>query len=163
MAIRKERKKEIIEIGTEDIGKSKALIFADFTGANVDDMSKLRSELKSAGSRLRVIKKRLLGVILKNKNIGYDPRQFDGPVGTIFVSGELSEAAGSLYRLSQNRESFKLLGAYDLKNNQEISREMVNALGSLPPRETLLGQVVGAIAGPLRAFVYILNEKSKQS
>jgi large subunit ribosomal protein L10 len=163
MAIRKEKKQEIIKVGTESMKDSKALIFADFTGTSVGDISNLRSELKSVGSRLRVIKKRLLGVIFKNKNISYDPHQFDGPVGTIFVSGELSETAGPLYRFSKDRKSFKLLGAYDLENNQAVSMEMVNAIGSLPPRETLLGQLVGTIVGPLRAFVYILSEKSKQN
>ncbi len=163
MAVRKERKKEIIEIGTEDLNKSKALVFADFTGANVSDIGKLRSELRSLGSRLRVIKKRLLGVIFKNQNIVYDPGQFDGPVGTVFVGGELSETAGSLYRFAQDHGSFRLLGAYDLEGNQAISGETINTLGSLPPRNVLLGQVVGAIVGPLRALIYILSAKSKQS
>ncbi|MDD5710497.1 MAG: 50S ribosomal protein L10 [Candidatus Colwellbacteria bacterium] len=163
MAIKKERKQEIVEVGTQDLNKAKALIFADFTGTSVTDMGKLRSELKSVGSRLRVIKKRLLGVIFKNQKIDYDPRQFDGPVGTVFVDGELSEAAGSLYRFAQDRGSFSLLGAYDLGNHQVIDRETITTLGSLPPRDTLLGQLIGTIAGPLRAFMYILSEKSKQS
>ena len=163
MAIKKERKKEIIEIGTEDLSKSKALVFVDFTGTSVGDMGKLRSELKSVGSRLRIIKKRLLGVIFKKESIDYNPDQFAGPVGTVFVSGELSEAAGSLYRFTQEHQSFSLLGAYDLEKSQIISQETINTLGSLPPRETLLGQIIGTIVGPLRAFVYILSEKSKQN
>jgi len=163
MAIGKERKKELIEIGTEDLDKSKSLVFANFSGTNVGDINGLRSELKSIGSRLRVIKKRLLGVVFKNKGVDFDFSQLEGPVGTVFVGGELSETAGSLYRFSQNRESFKLLGGYDLENKQVIDVKTINLLGSLPPRKVLLSQVIGAIAGPLRAFLYILNAKSKQN
>ena len=163
MAISKEKKENIIKTGGEDLGGSKALVFADFSGTSVSDLNKLRADLRAVGSKLRVIKKRLLGVIFKNKEINYAPGELEGQVGTVFVEGDLSEAAGTLYRFAQDRGSFKLLGAYDLEQGQAISGEMINTLGSLPPRKELLGQLVGAIAGPMRALVYVLFAKSQQS
>ena len=35
------------------------------------------------------------------------------------------------------------------------------AVGSLPSRDVLLGRVVGVLAGPIRAFMYVLSEKAK--
>lgn len=162
MAIRKEKKEEIIKIGIEDLDKSKALIFTDFSGTSVSDINKLRADLRSIGSRLRVIKKRLLGIIFKSKEVVYEPKELVGEVGTVFVEGDLSETAGALYRFAQDKESFKLLGAYDLEQRQTISAEMINMLGSLPPRKELLGQLIGAVVGPLRTLIYILSVKSKQ-
>ncbi|MBU2101207.1 50S ribosomal protein L10 [Patescibacteria group bacterium] len=163
MAITKNKKKEVVAAGSGDIDKSKALIFADFSGTNVTDINSLRAELRGMSGKLSIIKKRLLGVIFKEKKINYDPLQFDGQVGTIFVEGELSETAGSLYRFAKGHEDFKLLGAYDLEKKEEINGETINAIGSLPPREILLGQVVGTIAAPIRSLLYILSEKSKQT
>ena len=161
MAITREKKEQIIEESAKDLSNSKALIFADFTGASVSDISDLRAQLREVKSKLTVIKKRLLGVLFKDKGIDLDPLQFEGPVGTVFVEEELSEAAGPLYRFSKEHEGFKLLGGFRLDKKEQIDEATINAIGSLPPKSVLLGQVVGTIAAPLRALVYILSEKSK--
>lgn len=163
MAISKTQKNEIIERGTEDLNGANALIFTDFTGTSVSDLGQLRAELRENTSKFKVIKKRLLKFIFGKKDIAVDPAEFDGTLGTVFVKGGLSETAGALYRFAKTHENFKLLGAYDLSNNQLMSAADINAIGSLPPRKELLGQVVGSIAAPLRALMYILSEKSKKA
>ena len=161
MAITKEQKQQILKESAEDLKNSKALIFADFTGADVASISALRNELRESGAKLRVVKKRLLGVLFKEQGIDLDPLQFEGPVGTVFVENELSEAAGPLYRFAKENDDFELLGAFRIDEKKELDSQMINAIGSLPPKPVLLGQVVGSIAAPLRALVYILSEKSK--
>jgi len=36
-------------------------------------------------------------------------------------------------------------------------------IGTLPPREVLLAQLLGVLAGPIRSFMYLLDEKAKRS
>ena len=163
MAITKNQKTGIIEQGNVELEKANALIFTDFTGTSVTDLGQLRTDLRENDSKFKVIKKRLLKIVFGSKNIDVDPVNFEGTLGTVFVKGGLSETAGSLYRFSKTHEKFKLLGAYDLANKQLISEADINAIGSLPPRKELLGQLVGTIAAPLRALMYILSEKSKKA
>ena len=163
MAITKNQKVSIIEKGNVNLDGSNVLIFTDFTGTSVNDLGKLRTELRGNDSKFQVIKKRLLKIVFGKKNIEIDPVKFDGTLGTVFVNGGLSEVAGSLYRFSKTHEKFKLLGAYDLEKNEVINEADINAIGSLPPRIELLGQLVGTIAAPLRALMYILSEKSKKA
>ncbi len=161
MAISREKKKEVIEKGVQDLKDSQTLIFADFTGTKVNDFNTLRRDLKKVGSKLKVIKKRLLEVIFKQEHTNLDPLKYEGQIAAVFVEGELTDAASSLYRFAKEHEGFRLLGAFDLAQGVEISGQTINAIGSLPPREILLGQLVGSIVAPLRAFVYILDQKSK--
>ncbi len=163
MAITKNQKTGIIEQGNVDLEKANALIFTDFTGTSVTDLGQLRTDLRENDSKFKVIKKRLLKIVFGSKNIDVDPVNFEGTLGTVFVRGGLSETAGSLYRFSKTHEKFKLLGAYDLANKLSINEADINAIGSLPPRNELLGQLVGTIAAPLRALMYILSEKSKKA
>ena len=163
MAITKNQKTDIIKEGSTDLDKANALIFTDFTGTSVSDLGQLRSDLRENDSKLKVIKKRLLKIVFGEKKVDVDPVNFEGTLGTVFVSGGLSETAGSLYRFSKTHEKFKLLGGYDLAKKELISEKDINAIGSLPPRKELLGQVVGTIAAPLRALMYILSEKSKKA
>ncbi|PIR97719.1 MAG: 50S ribosomal protein L10 [Candidatus Colwellbacteria bacterium CG10_big_fil_rev_8_21_14_0_10_42_22] len=163
MAINRQQKENIVKTGAENVNESNALIFTDFSGVNVTDMNSLRSTLRELGSKFKVIKKRLLGVILKDKKIELDPLKYEGELGTVFVKGDISEIAGPLYRFAKDHNTFKLLGAYDLEKREEIDETTINAIGSLPPKEVLLGQVVGSIVAPIRSLLHILSEKSKQS
>ena len=40
---------------------------------------------------------------------------------------------------------------------------MVKQIGQLPSREILLGRVVGMLVSPIRMFLYVLDQKSKQT
>jgi len=130
----------------------------------------LRQELKKGGNPLLVIKKRLLGLILKEKGIEFDSREFKTSVGTVFVSN-LENAASSIYKFFKGLETDKkidvkagekILGGYDLKEKSAIDAARIVFIGQLPPREILLAQLLGMIAAPIKSLLYILDQKAKK-
>ncbi len=151
---------------------SGSLIFTDFTKVRAEDVRTLRKELKKSGAHFLVIKKRLLGLLLKERGIDANLGQFKVSVGTIFSEGGVDVAAGPAYRFFAGLEvpegaakdmwTNKILGGYDLAGNAPIEGAQMIAIGKLPPREVLLAQLLGVMAGPVRAFLYILSEKAKQ-
>jgi ribosomal protein L10 len=48
-----------------------------------------------------------------------------------------------------------------MKNNVPMDAAQVIYIGKLPPREVLLGQLLGMLASPIRSFMYLLDQKSK--
>ena len=155
------------------LDKSGSLIFTDFTKVSAEDVRKLRMELKKSGAKFLVIKKRLLGLLLKEKGIDANLGQFKVSVGTVFSEGGADVAAGPTYRFFSGLEvpeggakdmwTTKILGGYDVTGNAHIDAKTMVAIGKLPPREVHLAQLLGVMAGPIRAFLYILDEKSKKS
>jgi large subunit ribosomal protein L10 len=160
MAKTKAQKNQVIEKGAKSLKESSNLIFADFGGTAAQDIRSLRISLREAGSRFEVIKKRLLNIILKNKGLDMDTKSFDGQVGTVFVTGEISDAAGRVFRFSKGKEKFKILGGVDLEKGEKLEADYVIRIGQLPSRDVLLGQVMGGMVAPLRAFMWILKERS---
>lgn len=168
----KQQKKEELKKAEEMLEDSQALLFADFSRLGAEEMRALRDELRITGARLMVIKKRLLEVLFKEKGIDYDPMQFESWVGTIFSPSGAEEVGGPLYRffkdlnLGSEDEKIdatkKILGGYDVSSQTAISQETLFMIGQLPPREALLAQLLGVLTGPLRALMYLLNEKSAQ-
>lgn len=162
----KEQKKKQVELGADLLKKSKTLVFADFTGVDTAAIRKLKMEVKKAGATFKVIKKRLLNIAMKNLGVNFDPLQFTAQVGTFFVSEDLSSVATPIYKfakeLAKSKKEFKVLGVYDLANKIAVSVEEFTAVAKLPSRETLLAMVLGAMTGPLRAFMYVLNEITKK-
>lgn len=167
----KARKKEDVKAAGELAAKSQTLLFADFAKISAEDLRALRRTVKTAGGEMKVIKKRLMNVLFKEKGIDYDLRQFDGPVGTIFAEEGLDKIGAPVLKFFQSlgadakgrEESVKkILGAYDLAANTAVPRETVMAIAQLPPREVLLAQLMGQLQAPLQAFMYLLQQKAGQ-
>lgn len=159
----KAQKTQVISEGGEELKNSTNLIFADFGGTTAEEIRNLRLILKGVNAKMGVIKKRLLRIILNEKGIDFDPKQFEAQVGTVFVKGEISEAAGPIYKFAKDKERVKVLGGVDLIKGENIGVDFLNRIGQLPSREILLSQVLGTMIAPLRAFMWILSERSKKA
>ncbi len=153
---------------------SNALAFADFTKVTAEDLRRFRREVKSAGGDFLVIKKRLLNVLLKQKGIDFDARQFKSAVGTVFVESDLEHVSGPIYKFFSNLGDAadkparalsvqKILGGYDLKSKTAVDHAGMVMLGQLPPREVALAQLLRMFIAPVQAFMYLVNEKAKRS
>jgi large subunit ribosomal protein L10 len=161
MAITRIQKEKILEQGKIDISDSKILLFADFKGTKVEEMKGLRKALRGLGITFRVAKKRLLRIILKNEGIDFDPVKLDGQVGVAFAKHDISEVAQPVYKFSKNHGTFKIIGGVDVIDKKEIPLEIINRIGNLPSREVLLASFINSLISPLRGFMHVLSEKSK--
>ncbi|OGZ22952.1 MAG: 50S ribosomal protein L10, partial [Candidatus Nealsonbacteria bacterium RIFCSPLOWO2_01_FULL_41_9] len=56
----KTKKAEILKDLKDKVAKQKAMVFVDFTGLKVKDISKLRKELKKNQNEMKVAKKTLV-------------------------------------------------------------------------------------------------------
>ncbi len=156
--LKKSQKNNLIQEGIEELKKGKSLVFVDFSGSKGNDLTNLRNNLKEAGSAMKVIKKRLLRIIFERKGIDFSPEIFESQLGTIFSPAEIYSVAAVLGKF----ENLKILGGFDLEKKEFVGADLVIKLSKLPSREILLGQLAGAIAFPIRAFLYILTERSKK-
>lgn len=163
----KEQKKEHVALGVDLAKKSKVMVFADFSGVPTAEIRKLKSELKKVGASFKVIKKRLLKLSMKDAGIDFDPTQFGAQVGTVFAQDELPSVAAMVYKfakdLAKRKKEFKVLGAFDISAKKYLNLDEFTVIAKLPSREVLLAQLVGVMSGPIRAFMYIVDQLSKKT
>ena len=162
----KEQKVKAVKTSAEAIRASRNLVFADFTGAPVTEVNKLKRSLKAAGATFTVVKKRLLSIAMRQAGIDFDPTQFEAQVGTVFVSGELTSVASAIYKfakdLEKKKKHFNVLGAYDVPMKSFIDAKQFVVIAKLPTREILIAMIMGGITGPVRAFMSIVDQLSKR-
>ena len=162
----KTQKKESVSLSAKQIKASKNIVFADFKGVATKDINQLKIELRKANATLKVIKKRLLKIALKETGVEFDPTQFKAPIATIFAPNDLTSVAGPIYKftkdLAKKKVNFTVVGVYDNEKKVVISDKDFITIAKLPGREALLGLVLGAMTGPLRAFMYIVDQLSKK-
>jgi large subunit ribosomal protein L10 len=161
----KQQKAEEIAKGVGFVRESKSLIFADFTGVGVEAVKRLKKALKPANGSYRVIKKRLLGIALKRSGVDIALDGFKSQLGTVFLKGDISSAAGTVYKfakdLAKEKQEFKVVGAYDIETKQFLDAAAFTTIAKLPTREVLLGQLMGILTAPIRSFMYVLGERGK--
>lgn len=153
--------------------QSNAMVFVNFTKVPAEDVRKLRREISATGGSTVVIKKRLLNVLFKEKGIDMDVRQYDSSVGAVFSPKGMEEASSPVFKFfnglgGTDREAKaqaikKILGGYDLSSKTAVDAQTVVYYGQLPPREVALTMVLGMLVAPLRGFMHVINEKSKQA
>ena len=157
MAKTKEQKRKIVEDLKEKIERQKIMILIDFTGLKVKDFFDLRKRLKSANSQIKVIKKTLLNLVLKDFNSDFSQKleTFKNQIAIIFGFEDEISPAKILHQFSLENPNLKILAGYFDKKFRE--KEEMITLAQLPSKEELLAKLVGSISAPISNFVNVLE------
>lgn len=155
MAITRAKKESIVKEIHMLSEKADMIVFVNFHGVSVADMSALRNNLRKAGAALKVAKKRLAKRVLDGLGLHGDMPRLEGEVALFFKEGEPVEAVKVLVDFAKKFEGMKILGGVYEKGY--VGQEIVEMLASIPPRDVLLVQVVGTMVSPLRGFASVLN------
>ncbi|OHA76761.1 MAG: 50S ribosomal protein L10 [Candidatus Wildermuthbacteria bacterium RIFCSPLOWO2_12_FULL_40_9] len=159
MPITKDKKREIIKELGEKITKQKIVVFADFTGVKVKELSDLRKKIKKEEGELKVVKKTLARIAFQKSGLEIDTKKLQGEIAFILGYKDQLGTAKILYQFSKSNPSFKILGGFldgELKGSDNII-----ALAQLPTREELLSMLVGSIASPMSSFINVLQGNIK--
>ncbi|MBI5732992.1 50S ribosomal protein L10 [Candidatus Jorgensenbacteria bacterium] len=157
------QKEQVVETAAIDLKKSETVILTDFTGLTANEMNSLRKTVRSMGGVFHVVKKRLLKIILGKESMVFDPDEFKGQTGVVFSPKDMVETSSVVYQFArqQRKDVFKILGGFDVKAMQFTKSADVIRFGQLPPREVLLGQLVGMLTIPIRKLLFVLKQKSQ--
>ena len=159
MPLNKTQKKKIIDDLKEKLGKQKILFFVDLKGLKVKDLSDLKKRLKKVDSQLKVSKKTLLRLALKEKKIDLDTKKLEGEVASVFGFKDEILPAKTTYQFSLENKNVKILGGYFL--GKFVEAEEMIAISQLPTKDELLARLVGTVSAPISNFVQVLNANIK--
>ncbi|MEK7181871.1 MAG: 50S ribosomal protein L10 [Patescibacteria group bacterium] len=152
----KQDKKKIIQDVTEKLKSSKALVFANYQGVSVKDITLVRRELRKSGSSWQVLKKTLLNLALKDAGIEVNARELSGQIGVAFSQDEVAAAKVIADFIKANKETtFSIEGG--ALGEKALSAVEVKALAKLPSQDELRAQLVGTLQAPIASFVRVLG------
>ena len=152
--LRKE-KEAIIEETTRLLGGSDALYVSDYRGLTVVQLTQLRAALRQRGATLHVLKNTLTTIAAERAGRDDLKELLSGPTAVAFCGEDLVGPAKALNDYARTNPALVLRGA--LLQGSIIDADGVRRLASLPPREVLVGQVVGTMAAPLTGLVTVLQ------
>ncbi len=159
MALTREQKQKIIADLKEKIEKQKIIVFADFTGLKVKDLSELRKRIKAADSEIKVIKKTLLNIAFEKGGLKIDVKKLKGEIAVTFGYKDEISTAKTVYQFSLENQNLKILGGYFQGEFREADE--IVTLAQLSSKKELLSNLVRSISGPISNFVNVLQGNIK--
>ncbi len=156
MALKKEQKQQMVSDLKDRLERQKATVFVDYKGLSVKALSSLRSDLRKEGMDMKVAKKTLIDLAIKESGIDdVSTRALEGQVGAVFGYEDESGPAKILKKFKKTNQSLELLGG--LLMNDFIDKAGVLSLANMPTKQELLAQFVGTINAPVSGFVRVLG------
>jgi large subunit ribosomal protein L10 len=129
----------------EKLKRANALFLAEYSGINVAQISKLRRDLDGAGGELKVAKNTLLKIAAAGTQAEAIKDELVGPNAVIYSYqdpvGVAKILAGVAKDLPQLKVKLGLLGA------QRLKPQDITSLATLPPKDVLVGKLLGLLLG----------------
>jgi large subunit ribosomal protein L10 len=165
--VRLEQKERVVERLTERMREAPAMIVTDYRGLTVTQVADVRRSLSEAGATFHIAKNTLARIAATQAERPDLIALLEGPTAIAFVADDPAAAAKKLSDIARQTRILQVRGA--VMDGQTLTADDVRALGELPSKDVLQGQVVGAIAGPvqgaynvfaapLREFLVVLDQ-----
>ena len=161
MAIKKDKKREIVAKLTDALTEASSAVFVGFTRLTVADASKMRKQLAQAGVRYFVAKKTLIRIALKQQNYEGQAPELPGEVAIAWTKDDVTAPARGVYDFGRSlKGAITLLGG--IFEGAIISAEKAIAIATIPPMPVLRGMFVNVINSPIQGLVIAIDQISKK-
>ena len=149
------KKEATIEELRQKIAGAKNLFFTDYAGLSVDQITKLRNELRKDGSTYGVVKNTLFKRAAGDDLAAQLDAILAGPTGVVFAGEDPVAPAKAIKTFSDSTRPVQVKAAYI--DGKIVDAAQVMVLAALPPKQELLARLVGSLKSPLYGLVYVLS------
>ncbi len=153
--MQRDEKQALVDEVVTLLADAGALYVSDYRGLTVAEMTELRGKLRASGATVRVLKNTLARIAAERAGCQAMLPLFSGPTAVTFCGEDLVAPAKALAEFARAHAELQVRGG--LLQGGVVDAAAVRALATLPPREVLVGRVVGTIAAPLSGLLTVLQ------
>ncbi len=136
--------------------RAKVMVLVNYSGVNVEQMTRIRKEIRASGDEMRVVRNTLVKRLCKQ--LGHEALlpHLEGPTAIAFGYNDPVAPVKALVKFAGEVAKFefktgmlegKLLGTAELE-----------ALSKLPGREQLLSMLLSVLQAPIRNLAVVLSQ-----
>jgi large subunit ribosomal protein L10 len=151
---RKAKEKLVGELD-DRLKRAGALFLAEYSGMNVAQITKLRRELDNVGGEFKVAKNTLLSLAAQGTSAEALKDEFVGPNAVIYSYKDPVGVAKVLAAIVKDVPKLKLKSG--LLGTKRIKANEILTLATLPPKEILVGKLLGLMVGIPQRLVGALS------
>ena len=152
-----EKKQAEVEALVEKLQNSVSGVLVQYQGITVEDDTKMRAALRNAGVDYAVIKNSITGRACDKVGFSDMKAHLEGMTAIAISKDDPIAPAKILKEYDDKVESFKIKAGYI--DGKVVDADIVMQLASIPPKEVLLGKLLGSLKSPLCKLCAVLNAK----
>ncbi len=154
--MKKEEKVEIIEEIKNLVKNSSGIFLVNYSGVNVADINKIRSDFRKEGVKYKVFKNTLFKKAIEQIE-GYDKfnPQLVGMIGVAFAGENFVAPAKIIKKYFDEKQKFSFKGCYI--ESTFYGAEKLNTIASMPTKAEIMSSIVGSVAAPASGIVGAIN------
>lgn len=145
---------EVAEI-QEKIEKSQSVMFLDYRGLNVAEVTELRNKMRAAGVEYKVIKNTMIRRAAEKAGIEGLDNVLEGPTAVAFGYADPVAPAKILVDFIEDTKKTNLKGG--VLAGKAMSEAEIKNLASLPSKEELIAKMLGSLNAPITGLVMALS------
>lgn len=154
MAITKDKKKEILE-KLNSITDKNSVVFINFHGLPVTEISAMRSELRKSDINYFVAKKTLVKKAFSEAKIEGEVPQLDGELAVAYAD-DLTAPAREVYKFQKKfSDNIGILGG--VFEGRFLDKAGMEEIAQIPGMKELRGMFVNVINSPIQGFAMVLK------
>lgn len=150
------QKKEQVTNLANKMKEAKLILLTDYRGINVENVTKLRADLRKVNAEYSVIKNNITKRALAEAGIEGLDDKLEGPTAVIMTTEDYLEPAKAIYEFTKNNDYYKIKGG--VVEGKLMTAEEIITLAKLPSRETLLSMLAGALLANIQKFAVALDQ-----
>ncbi len=159
MALKKEKKVELVKEFGEAVKGAESIVFVAFNRLTVKDSNTLRRELQKDNVLYKVTKKTLLKRALDAKKIEGEMPVLDGEIAIAYAADLLAPARGVQSFAKDHKDSLRIVGGVFEGKYMDVTKML--EIANIPPREVLLSQIAYLLKSPMQRLAIAVGEVAK--
>jgi large subunit ribosomal protein L10 len=152
-------KREVVSALHDVFADTGVVVVAHYAGLSVSKMTKLRSDMRDAGGRVKVAKNRLVKLALDGTDATGISDLFVGPTCLAFSDDPVT-APKVAVKFAKDNEKFVILGG--TMGSTVLDAKGVSALADLPSLDELRGTLIGLLQAPATKIARTVKEPAGQ-
>ncbi len=150
------QKEDAVAKLTLDLQSAKSVVFANYQGLTMSQLSEVRGQLSEVGGKLSVTKNNLLKLALANAQLKIDDdKLFVGSIATLISSDDEIAPIKVLVKALKGFQIGKIKAG--ILDGEILDEYKLNQLANLPGKDELRAKVVGSLGAPLYGIVGVLQ------
>jgi large subunit ribosomal protein L10 len=157
--LEKAQKREVVTALHDVFAKTGVVVVAHYAGLTVAQMTRLRSDMRSAGGQVKVAKNRLVKLALAGTDANGIADLLKGPTCLAFSADPIA-APKVAVKFAKANEKFVILGGS--MGTTVLDAKGVSSLAELPSLDELRSKLIGLVQAPASKIARTLNEPGAQ-
>ena len=155
-----EKKKETLKKIKEKLDRARVLVFSNYSGFSVKQITELRRKLRKQDSEFRIYKNTLLSRAVEEAGFSGLKENFNGPTAVLIGFKDPVAPLKILVEAIKEFEKGEIKAG--IVEKCVMRKDDLAKVAKLPSREVLLGKVLSGLQASLYGFLNVLNGPARK-